>query len=95
MEGQEPAKIEKDPASLEQLDAAVAEFKKAKKDEDEKREVLRQATIAWQEAKGKTDKKRQERNRVMRLLKGTDVTVLAARADMKHPQASRILAEGQ
>lgn len=95
MEPQEPAKIEKDPASLEQLDAAVAEVKKAKKDEDEKREALRLATIAWQEARSETDKKRKERNRVMRLLRGTDVTILAARADMKHPQASRILAEGQ
>lgn len=95
MEGQESAKIEKDPASLEQLDAAVAEYKKAQKHEDGLREVLRQATIAWQKAKADTDKKREERNRVMRLLKGTDVTILAARADMKHPQASRILAKGQ
>jgi hypothetical protein len=95
MEGREPAKIEKDPASLEQLDAAVAEFKKAKKHEDEMKEEARLATIRWQEARAATDKARQERNRVMRLNRATDVTILAARADLKHPQASRILAEGQ
>lgn len=94
-EGHDPADIETEPATPEQLDVAVKELADAEEDERAAREILREAEVAWRNARSEATKKRQKRNRVMGQLRHMGVTVLAGHAGMTHQQASRILADGQ
>jgi U3 small nucleolar ribonucleoprotein component len=95
MNAHDPAKIETEPATLDKLDVAMQELTKAEEEEKAARDALREATVTWQNARKETAKKRETRNRVMRQLRAKGVTVLAAHTGMKHPQASRILADDQ
>jgi hypothetical protein len=93
--GNEPVEIITGPATLEQLDVAVAELTAAEEAEEAARETLRLADLAWRKARAESARKRRNRNRVMQQLRHLGVTVLAGRTGMRHPQASRILADDQ
>jgi hypothetical protein len=95
MEEHDPAEIQTEPASLEQLDVLVAELADLEREEREAREALRLAEVAWRKRKIKADEKRQQRNQVMKRLRPLGVTVVGERAGLTHQQASRILAKGQ
>lgn len=94
-DGNEPVEIIREPATLDQLDVTVAELTEAEEAEEAARETLRLADLAWRKAREETARKRRNRNRVMQQLRHLGVTVLAGRTGMKHPQASRILADDQ
>lgn len=94
-EHHDPAEIQTEPATLEQLDVTVEELTKAEKAEREARENLRQADMAWRDAKKNADKLRQQRNQVMGRLRHKGVTLLAGRTGVTHQHVSRILADGQ
>ncbi|MEU5258984.1 hypothetical protein [Amycolatopsis sp. NPDC021455] len=92
MTGTEGSEIQTEPATLEDLDRAVAEVEKAQTAVDEARAELQRAKDKHQEALKAAAKARKNRADVLRRLGPSyGARELGRRADMKHQQVSRVM----